>query len=47
MKRIEKICTLEQAENYQHYLYTIYDHVRLVRFPTFEDKGLHVWEVKN
>lgn len=47
MKRItKKFKTLKQAERHQNFLYNLYDHVRLIEFPSFSEEGTYTWEVK-
>jgi hypothetical protein len=47
MKTIRKVYQkIKQAESYQNRLYNRFDHVRLVKFPRFEEAGEYVWEVK-
>lgn len=48
MKTILKHCeTLKQAEQHQMRLYDKYNHVRLVKFPRFDESGIYTWEVKD
>lgn len=37
--------TLEQVNRYRNYLYSKFDHVRLIRSPRFQEAGVYVWEV--
>jgi hypothetical protein len=47
MKTIVKhFDSLKKAEQYQDKLYDKYDHVRLVRWPSFSEAGDYAWEVK-
>lgn len=47
MKVIKKhFESLRKAEQYQEKLYSKYDVVRLISFPTLFDCGTYIWEVE-
>jgi hypothetical protein len=38
--------TLQQAEDFQFDLYSQYESVQLIGFPTFTEEGKYTWHVK-
>lgn len=47
MKTIRKrFATMAEAESYQNQLCNVYDSVKLVYSPHFEESGIYIWEVK-
>lgn len=43
---IKQFNTLKQAERFHYRLYEQYNHVRLVDWPRWSEKGTYTWEVK-